>query len=113
MSEDKRVILVKGDQSKWYDQAIFIVGPNSNIPIPLDLVKEAEEIIRTHIQSKKNTYTKNNNISKKIEPVRQQNIKKYKNVRKKNDYKFLNTMINFSLISCMLLIGIVMYSILK
>ena len=42
----ERVVLVKGDATKWYEQAIFIV--NTNAPaesMPLDFVAEAEKII--------------------------------------------------------------------
>lgn len=46
MVNQERVILIKGDRSKWYDQAIFIM--KKNIPtnkIPVDFVAEAERII--------------------------------------------------------------------
>ncbi|MCL2385928.1 MAG: hypothetical protein FWC89_00110 [Defluviitaleaceae bacterium] len=46
----ERVILVKGDSTKWYNQAIFIV--NQNMPatkMPVDFVAEAEKIIYNHI----------------------------------------------------------------
>ena len=40
----ERVILVKGDASKWYEQAIFIVNPKTD-KMPVDFVAEAEKII--------------------------------------------------------------------
>ena len=40
----ERVILVKGDATKWYEQAIFIVNPNTDA-MPVDFVAEAEKII--------------------------------------------------------------------
>lgn len=52
-TKNDRVILIKGDASKWYDQAIFIV--NKNIPpdkIPVDFVAEAEKIINQYIMKK-------------------------------------------------------------
>lgn len=48
--DSERVILIKGDHSKWYDQAIFIV--KKNIPqnkIPVDFVAEAEKIINGYV----------------------------------------------------------------
>ncbi|MCL2351776.1 MAG: hypothetical protein FWC55_04500 [Firmicutes bacterium] len=42
----ERVILIKGGQSNWFEQAIFIV--KKNIPqacVPVDFVAEAERII--------------------------------------------------------------------
>ena len=51
IDKKERVILIKGDASKWYEQAIFIV--NQNTPkdqIPLDFVAEAEKIIQNHIR---------------------------------------------------------------
>jgi len=53
MSKKERVILIKGDSSQWYEQAIFIVNqnaPQSNIPI--DFVAEAEKIINNHVRGK-------------------------------------------------------------
>ena len=56
MGKRERVILIKGDSSKWYEQAIFIV--NKNIPqenIPMDFVAEAESIINTYIRKSSHT----------------------------------------------------------
>ena len=50
MRAKERVILIKGDATKWYDQAIFIV--NQNLPankIPVDFVGEAEKIIYNYM----------------------------------------------------------------
>lgn len=60
MGKKERVILIKGDESKWYEQAIFIV--NQNTPqdkIPKDFVAEAEKIIHNHVHKK---YNKQNNV---------------------------------------------------
>lgn len=48
--ENKRVILITGGASKWYEQAIFIV--KKNVPqksLPLDFVREAEGIIESYL----------------------------------------------------------------
>ena len=52
MNTNERVILIKGDATKWYNQAIFIV--KKEIPpdkIPVDFVSEAEKIINGYIIS--------------------------------------------------------------
>lgn len=54
MKSTERVILVKGDPTKWYNQAIFIV--NKDVPatkMPVDFVAEAEKIIYNHIRATK------------------------------------------------------------
>ncbi|MDR1209465.1 MAG: hypothetical protein LBK41_04025 [Clostridiales bacterium] len=49
-NKEKRVILVAGDNSKWFDQAIFIVRkalPPSALPV--DFVVAAENIVAEYI----------------------------------------------------------------
>ena len=49
----ERVILVKGDATKWYNQAIFIVNQNTPATkMPVDFVAEAERIIYNHVKGK-------------------------------------------------------------
>jgi len=49
VGKTERVVLVKGDVSKWYHQAIFIVNPNvSEDALPVDFVAEAEKIIHEY-----------------------------------------------------------------
>lgn len=46
VGKTERVVLVKGNGARWYEQAIFIV--NKNAPeesIPIDFIAEAERII--------------------------------------------------------------------
>ena len=46
IGKTERVILVKGDADKWYEQAIFIVNPKAQAAeMPVDFVAEAEKII--------------------------------------------------------------------
>lgn len=50
MAKNDRVVLIKGDNSKWYEQAIFIIkkdAPASKIPV--DFVLEAENIINSYM----------------------------------------------------------------
>ena len=55
----ERVILVKGDSTKWYEQAIFIVNPKTDT-IPVDFVAEAEKIISDY-----NLNSENKNLTPK------------------------------------------------
>jgi len=49
VGKTERVVLVKGDASKWYHQAIFIVNPRvSEEALPMDFVAEAEKIIHEY-----------------------------------------------------------------
>ena len=50
----ERVILIKGDATKWYNQAIFIV--NQDTPpekMPVNFVAEAEKIINNYMEREK------------------------------------------------------------
>jgi hypothetical protein len=50
MTKPERVILVKGDATQWYEQAIFIVKQNPPPGnLPKDMVAEAENIIRDYL----------------------------------------------------------------
>ncbi|MCL2198564.1 MAG: hypothetical protein FWB80_06550 [Defluviitaleaceae bacterium] len=50
----ERVILIKGDGTKWYNQAIFIVNKDTPaIHMPVDFVAEAEKIICNHMATGK------------------------------------------------------------
>jgi len=48
--QTERVILIKGDSTKWYHQAIFIINPDTpKDKIPMDFVAEAERIINSYM----------------------------------------------------------------
>ncbi len=47
--KNERVILIKGDKSKWYDQIIFILKNKPETKPPVDLVKEAEKIVGNYL----------------------------------------------------------------
>ncbi|MDR0271969.1 MAG: hypothetical protein LBI27_01435 [Clostridiales bacterium] len=54
MTHSERVILIKGDSTKWYNQAIFIVNKDTPATkMPVDFVAEAERIIYNHVTGKK------------------------------------------------------------
>ncbi|MCL2203325.1 MAG: hypothetical protein FWB88_05250 [Defluviitaleaceae bacterium] len=52
MTQSERVILIQGDASQWYEQAIFIVKPSSP-HVPVDMVAEAEKIIHNYMVKNK------------------------------------------------------------
>ena len=46
IGKTERVILVKGDATKWYEQVIFIVNQSTEAEqTPVDFIAEAEKII--------------------------------------------------------------------
>ncbi|GHU73844.1 hypothetical protein FACS1894188_00430 [Clostridia bacterium] len=60
-----RIILIKGDNSKWYEQAIFIIRPETG-DMPVDFVDEAENIINNYmIRSTDKNLVKKYNTAKK------------------------------------------------
>ena len=55
MGQTERVILIKGDATKWYNQAIFIVNRDTlKDDMPMDFVAEAERIINNYMIRNKN-----------------------------------------------------------
>jgi len=53
----ERVVLVNGDRSSWFEQAIFVIRkdlPQANVP--LDFVAEAERIIDGYLTGAKNPF---------------------------------------------------------
>jgi hypothetical protein len=50
--ENKRVVLITGSSSKWYEQAIFIIRKDAGRKAPpTDFVKEAESIIDNYMKT--------------------------------------------------------------
>ncbi len=101
---DERIILIKGDSSKWYEQAIFII--KKNIPgnkVPVDLVFEAEKIINGYMQKQTPSFEKKFAIEKKPELVVSKKTLKRKN---KTFDAVLNTIILIGLIA---LFGLLMW----
>ena len=97
---DRRVILIKGDGSKWYDEVIFIV--KSGAEVPTSPVLEAERIVRNYIASKYSNNIVNKdtvNISKKVD-------NKLKKVDKIGKRKVKNGKIDKAIDVCLILIMI-------
>lgn len=120
MEDKKRVILIKGDQTKWFEQAIFILRSDiDKTAFPKNFAAEAQKIIDDYIKKtngintpiKKNqfsAYTKqnmppNSPINKNNKNASLKNKKTIKN--KTVNTFFINTMLAFSI----LLIGAILY----
>ncbi len=92
-----RVILVKGNNSNWYEQAIFIVKPNvSKKNVPVDLVSEAEKIINSYVNCGSN---KKLDIKPQTKPIAKRSTKTF-------DF-FLNVVL---LVGVSVLAGIIAYN---
>ena len=53
MQASERVVVIKGDASKWYSQAVFFVNPQSPpAKVPKDFVTEAENIIHNYMEKR-------------------------------------------------------------
>ena len=99
MNSNERVILIRGDASKWYNQAIFIV--KKEIPadkIPVDFVAEAEKIINGYMLRQNRQYQ----ISKPARPIK-------KRYRKSRFDSILNTVM---LLGCLLIAGMLIFGLL-
>ena len=112
MGKKERVILIKGDASQWYEQAIFIVNQNTAPEnIPLDFVAEAEKIINNHVRNKYNKGSSNVGIAYAPAPaaVHKPAIAKKPAKRKANNFDIvLNTIMGLGcvIIAAFLLWGI-------
>jgi len=54
MQTDEKVIIIQGDDTKWYKQAVFIMNPQpTKEKAPVDLVAEAEKIVFNYIAKKR------------------------------------------------------------
>jgi hypothetical protein len=65
--DSKKVIMVDGKRSEWYEKAIFIMRSDINIGNkPVDFVSEAEKIINSYMTKKVDTVSTTKSITKKI-----------------------------------------------
>lgn len=65
--DSKKVIMVDGKRSEWYEKAIFIMRSDINLANkPVDFVNEAEKIINSYMTKKVDTVSTTKSITKKI-----------------------------------------------
>jgi len=108
----ERVVLIKGDATKWYEQAIFIV--NKDIPpedIPVDFVAEAEKIINNYIMKKRQKAytafapTKNSNVAIATAPISTTPAPVRKKAKKRGWFDFmLNAFMVFGCVAIVLIL---------
>nr|WP_317358683.1 hypothetical protein [uncultured Tyzzerella sp.] len=103
MDKKKKVILINGDKSNWYEQVIFIIKDNKENNVPKNLVLEAEKIINEYMSKKYN--------STNIDKIPPNNIKKTYNVKNKKSLKFYNNILNVSIICTIAFICYLLYQI--
>ena len=54
METNERVVVIKGNSTKWYSQAVFFMNPTlQEEAVPVDLVAEAEKIIYDYVANKR------------------------------------------------------------
>lgn len=120
-NSNERIILIHGDSSKWYDQAIFIV--KRNLPkqnMPLDFVEEAENIISSYMlktgpyANKQNLvakYSANSSVPLSAVPAVPTVPTKKKPSPKKR--KGFDIALNICLILCCIALAVLIYQITK
>lgn len=112
---NKKVILISGGGSNWYEQAIFIIkdkGPR----LPVDMVKEAENIIKRYIADNKlkeayKPFKPNNGFENKVGSLNKPQNNKIKQVKKAT--KQTNFILNMAIVLCMALICCLIYLVFK
>lgn len=98
MKNENKVILIKGNGSNWYEQAIFIIKQSTpQNKIPLDCVTEAENIIKNYMQGLHSEKSQKHRIKVKVRNI---------NILKKN--KNWNTLLNISIVTSSLILLVVL-----
>jgi hypothetical protein len=109
MNEDKKIILIKGGKSGWFEQAIFILkdkGQRKNMP--KNFVEEAEKIINNYMIKKYSNGPKLNSAYSQTKPKdSRQEIKT--DAKKRGKRKKYDKILNISVILCCVLIGLILY----
>lgn len=107
MNDKKKVILINGNNSNWYDQVIFIVKEKNENIMPKNLVLEAEKIIQDYM-SKKYKVTNVNDINNN----NRQNIAyKQNKIKSKQKLKLYNSILNVSIFCTIAFICFLLYKI--
>jgi len=72
VGKTERVVLVKGGANKWYEQAIFIVNPQTpKEDMPVDFVAEAEKIVNDFNLKRRIKKRAPAEIDRRAEPILQ------------------------------------------
>lgn len=113
--KNKKVILVNGNGSKWYEQAIFIVNKNE-ANVPKNIVFEAEKIINEYLNKNYPDKKYPNNISNVYNNKLKNNVSSIKALEKKQPKKanrkvnmYLNLFIFFTISIIICLLYLILY----
>lgn len=100
MNDKKKVILINGKNSNWYEQVIFIIKESKEKNVPKNLVLEAEKIINEHMEKK---YNKSNIYNYNVKSANKQ----------KNNKKLIiyNNILNLSIFFTIIFICFLLYQI--
>lgn len=99
MEEDsKRIIMIDGRNSEWYEKAIFIMrtGSNTNFNNQIDFINEAEKIVTSYMTKATSSNRAKFNHKPKFNYI-------------KTDDKKLNLILKTCLILSIVLLGITIY----
>ena len=97
---NKKIIMVDGKQSEWYEKAIFIMRSDINTENKtVDFVKEAEKIINSYMLKTSSA------ITQKSSTITDKRVKKSGLSNKE-----LNIILNIALILSLILLGITIYN---
>ncbi|MBR1736292.1 MAG: hypothetical protein IJ736_04660 [Firmicutes bacterium] len=102
---NKKVIMVDGNGSKWFEKAIFIVGEGRSVPN--DILTEAEMIINNYFQKKYKNHAQNGgreNYYDKNYYDKRTNVKKK---AKKWNFGPIDAIMLFSMLLCIVLMVMV------
>lgn len=105
MANNKKVILISGKNSNWYEQAIFIINEDCR-KMPVDMVKEAEKIIKKYIEQGDNKKLDSFSAYKKNMPEKKMKIQKNKSTS-------VESIINIALGLCGIMICFLIYLVFK
>jgi len=117
--QTERVILIKGDGTKWYNQAIFIV--NQDMPshqVPTDFVAEAERIINNYLRSKNANaladVKTNFQVGKPISTLKQPLVKAKANTKATKKKGKIDLVLNIlMMVACAFLVAVLVYGLLS
>jgi len=97
LEDKKQVIMIRGDNSEFYEQVIFILRPQKIKKLQeIDFVSEAQKIINNYMAQKYNNTT----TPQVNEKVKVQSSKKNREIDK---------ILNICIVLCCILLGTVLY----
>ena len=103
MDEKKKIILIKGGKSRWFEQAIFILKDKEKVTnMPKNFVEEAEKIINNYMIR---NYSPESSVTSVYTKAQKAGQALPKRAKKKKYDKLLNV----SIILCCIFIGLILY----